>query len=125
MPRSLSVLLASLPLMRLVRGLLLSPRPRHLRDLAARNALSPAGVSDMLKRLSRAKVLIESRHSNRRYFSLKISTEERHCLESLFKHYENYLISSRSRKFSRNAATRLEWMDETYEYYRLVKKGAE
>jgi len=110
--------------MKLIRGLILSSEPRHLRDLAAQNSLSPAGVSDMLRRLSKAGVLIESWRSNRRCFSLELSASERACLELFFRNYNNSLLERRSRRFSRLARKRFEWMDEAFVFYRRVKRDS-
>ena len=45
MPNSIISYLSNQPTMKIVRGLMTGPR--HLRDLAARYGLSPAGVSDI------------------------------------------------------------------------------
>ena len=108
--------------MRVVRGLLNSPQPRHLRALSSEYSLSPSGVSDILRRLGDAGLTRESRRGNRRYFALKIDPPEREALEAFLKAYENVLIAKRVPLFEKRAAEKLAWMDEAYKFYRGVKK---
>lgn len=124
MPVTTSIIqfLGNQPLMRVVRGLLHSPQPRHLRALAVDYSLSPSGLSDILRRLDEAGVLHESRSGNRRLFALKITAPEYKVLEDFFKQYEIAFIESRAPLFERRAVEKLAWMDEAYEFYRGVKK---
>ena len=114
--------LGSQPVMRVVRGLMLSPRPRHIRDLAAQYSFSPAGVSDILRRLRRTGLLKEVREGNRRSFSLDLPKGERDCLQMFFSIFERSLLEERVARFSRNAPEKLQWMDDAYSFYRNVKK---
>ena len=119
---SLISVLADQPTLKIIRGLMTSRRPRHLRDLAAQYGLSPAGVSDIIRRLLNAGVLHEEREGNRRCFRLNITEEERVCLSQFFSIYELDLVRERASSFSRGAAERLKGMDEAYSFYRKVKK---
>ena len=66
MPGSVIHHLGSQPMMQILRGLMLSPGQRHLRDLAGQYFFSPSGVSDILRRLKKAGLLSEKRAENRR-----------------------------------------------------------
>ncbi len=123
MALSIIELIGSQPLMRVIKGLFVSSQPRHLRSLAAQYSLSPAGVSDILRRLIDAGVITETWQGNRRCFALKLSPEERSSLEVFFKTLENTLLEKRSLRFSKNAAKKLTWIDESYSFYRGLKKS--
>lgn len=114
--------LGSQPIMTVLRGLMLSSRPRHIRDLASQYSFSPAGVSDIIRRLNETGVLTEVRQGNRRCFSLNLSALEAACLSDFFSIFQNALLKERSVRFSRNAADKLKWMNQAYEFYRDVKK---
>lgn len=114
--------LADQPTLRVVRGLLLSPRPRHLRELAAEYGLSPAGVSDIVRRLAEAGVLRESRVRNRRHFELVVPESERSALLTFFQVSELNFVRERAPSYSRTAAEKLRWMDEAYRFYRGTKQ---
>lgn len=105
----------------ILRGLLTSARPRHLRELAREYGASPAGVSDIISRLKKAKVLVEQRQGNRRLVSLRIAEEERKCLSDLFKLYELRRVRQRAQRINRDSArmiAKLCDMDEMYSFYR-------
>jgi len=109
----------------ILRGLLTSPRPRHLRELAREYGASPAGVSDIISRFKAAKVLIEERRGNRRLFSLRIAEDERACLSELFKLYESRRVRQRADRINRDSArmiAKLSDMDEMYSFYRKGKR---
>ena len=107
--------------MRLIRALLLSSKPRHIRDLAAEYGMSPSGVSDILRRLQKAGVLKEFKNGNKRAFLLSISDEERNCLREFFRVFERRWLEDRAPSFNKRAKEKLEWMDEEYKFYRDVK----
>lgn len=109
--------------MQVLRRLMHSHGQRHLRDLAKDSFLSPAGVSDILRRFKAAGVLVEKRVGNRRCLSLKLSGEERDCLEAFFLVHEHAALRQRSIRFSQGASKRLKWMDEAYEFYDRIKKA--
>jgi DNA-binding Lrp family transcriptional regulator len=109
----------------IVRGLLTSSRPRHLRELARDYGASPAGVSDIVDRLKGAGVLAEHREGNRRLFSLRISDEDRECLTKLFKVYELQRVRHRAQRANRRSdkmIAKLQDMDEMYSFYRDSKR---
>jgi len=109
----------------ILRGLLTSPRPRHLRELARDYGASPAGVSDIISRFKAAQVLIEERQGNRRVFSLRIAEDERACLSELFKLYELRRVQQRAARINRDSArmiAKLSDMDEMYTFYRRGKR---
>ena len=114
--------LTSQPVFKIIGGLLLSSRPRHLRELAKEYDISASGVSDILRRLKDCGVLKEKREGNRRYLSLSLSSSERESLERLFNEAENQRLRERAIRFSKNAEKKLEWMDEAYKFMRQVKK---
>jgi hypothetical protein len=108
----------------ILRGLLSSPRPRHLRELAREYGASPAGVSDVIRRLRRATVLVEERQGNRRLVSLRIAEEERACLSEFFKLYELRRVQQRAHRINRDPGRTIEklrGMDELYSFYRKGK----
>jgi len=107
-----------------IRGLLTSSRPRHLRELARDYGASPAGLSDVLDRLNSVGVLDETREGNRRLFSLRISDEDRECLMNLFKVYELQRVRNRAQRVNRRSErmiAKLNDMDEMYTFYRRAK----
>ncbi len=109
----------------ILRGLLTSPRPRHLRELAREYGASPAGVSDIISRLTKANVLVEQRQGNRRLFSLRIGEDERMALSALFKLYELRRVRQRADRINRDSArmiAKLSDMDEMYSFYRKGKR---
>lgn len=108
----------------IVRGLLTSARPRHLRELARDYGASPAGVTDVINRLKRANVLVEERLGNRRLFRLKISEQDRECLGRFFKNYELQRVRQRAQRVNRNSEkiiAKLSDMDEMYSFYKGAK----
>jgi hypothetical protein len=109
--------------LRIIRGLLISSKPRHIRQMASSYGLSPAGVSSIIGRLNRQGVLKETRIGNRRCFTLKISNAERESLNSLFSSLEKLLIEKRAKKLSRHSKAKLGWMDETQEFYAAIKSS--
>lgn len=111
-----------IPGLRLLRGLLTSNRPRHLRDLAEQYDLSPAGTWDVLRRLQEAGIVAETMIGNKRCFNVQADSEERIMLEQLFRLYEGELIRQRAPRFNKRAAARLKHMDEMYRFYRRQKK---
>ncbi len=114
--------LSSQTAMQIVRGLLLSGKAIHLREISSRYSLSPAGASDILRRLIEAGVLKESRQGNRRYFSLNLPAQELEWLKDFFAIYERKLIRARSKHLSENAKNKFDWMDEAYRFYRNLGK---
>jgi hypothetical protein len=111
-------------LLQIVRGLLTSSRPRHLRELARDYKASPAGVSDILARLKRAGVLVEQRQGNRKLFSLRVNNQERECLDKLFQVYESQRVRQRARRINKHSEriqAKLHDMDEMYSFYKGVK----
>lgn len=111
--------------LQIVRGLLTSAEPRHLRDLARDYDASPAGVSDVVARLKKAGVLIETKRGNRRLFSLCVSDQERECLTSLFKVYESQRVRARAQRINKHPeriAAKLLDMEEMFLFYRQAKK---
>ena len=109
----------------IVRGLVTSSRPRHLRELARQYGASPAGVSDILARLKTAGVLDERKEGNRRLCSLRIGDEDRECLMGLFKVYELQRVRRRAHRANRRSETmiaKLNDMDEMYSFYRKAKR---
>lgn len=122
MTRSLISFLASQPTFKIIRGLMSSSKPRHLRELASQYDLSPAGVSDIIRRLQAAGVLSEERKGNRRYLTLQMSAKEQNCFNELFSIYELDLVRERAPKFGKGAAAKLEGMDEGYLFYKNAKR---
>ena len=107
--------------MKLLRGLMLSSGPMHLRELASDYSLSPAGVSDLLRRLKKLGVIREKKLGNRRGIFLNFSPHEQEGLRNFFAAIEKDFIMQRARRFDRNAMEKFEWMDEAYEFYRGLK----
>ena len=108
----------------ILRGLLTSARPRHLRELARDYGASPAGVTDVINRLKRANVLVEERLGNRRLFSLKLSEQDRECLGRFFRNYELQRVRQRAQRVNRNSEkiiAKLSDMDEMYSFYKRAK----
>ena len=121
MSASLIQFIASQSLMKLIRGLCIEPQ--HVRGLASRYSLSASGVSDILRRLDQCGVLHEERRGNRRYVSLKLTSEDAECLQHLFRSYERSMVAQRSKRLSKRAEEKLKWMDESLRFYRGLKRG--
>lgn len=115
--------LGSQPILRIVRGLMLSPEPLHIRELAKRYSMSPSGVSDIIRRLKVCSALKEVRKGNKRCFSLRISQADRAGLEALISALVAAKLEERAQGFSVYAADRLAWMDEAYRFYRSIKRA--
>jgi DNA-binding MarR family transcriptional regulator len=123
MAHSLLQYLADQPLMTIVRALLHSSDPRHLRDLANQHSISPAGVSDILRRLKQLGVLKEYKRGNRRCVALDISDHERSILTNLFSAYQVAALERRAKTFSRRALKKFIWIDEARSYARDLPRG--
>ena len=115
--------LGNLPIFKVVRVLLHATREPHLRELAAACSLSPGGTVDVLRRLSERGVLRQGRVGNRTTYRLELSKREESVLSELFASYNLEFLESRIETFSRNAAEKLSWMDETYAFFKDVKQG--
>ena len=122
MRNSLISYLAEEPMLLIIRGLMTSPQPRHLRDLATQYKLSPAGVSDILRRLKETGFLKEEKQGNRRCISLQITDEERDCMMQFFSVHEMAVVHRRAASLGKNAATKLKGIDEMYSFHRKVKR---
>lgn len=111
------------PLLTVVRGLFYSAGPKHLREIASDAELSPAGVSDILRRLDAAGVLEVSQQANRKNFSLLVSTEEADILENFFKLQSRAFLKKRAEQFSKAAPAKMKWMEEAYDYVHTIKRN--
>ncbi len=118
-------MLGDQPAMKLVRGLLVSKEPRHLRELATDYSLSPSGVSDILRRLGVLGVLEEAKIKNRRCFSISLPDDEAEVLSQFFRVYEARSLEERAGRLSKGAYERLSAMDEMFSFYATVKEGEE
>jgi DNA-binding MarR family transcriptional regulator len=107
--------------MTILRGLLLSSKPRHLRDLSAQYLISPAGVSDIIRRLSALGILRENRDKNKIGYTLICSDTEAQCLKNMFLIYQRTQLEQRSVRFSKNAIDKFKWIDESAEFYRQIR----
>jgi DNA-binding MarR family transcriptional regulator len=114
MKDSLIAHIFSEPIIRVVRGLALSPEPLHVREIATRYNLSPAGVSDILKRLKDLGAIKDQRIGNRRCIFLSLSAVDSDCLDQILRSYEENTIRQRAPRLSKRAADKLKWMDQTF-----------
>lgn len=121
MSLSLTTYLAQQPFFKVLRGLRMHKEPIHLRGLASRYQLSPAGVTDILQRLRTLGILQESALGNRRYFSLTLMPDDRQFLDQFIALNEKHMISLRVERLQRRAAEKLTWMDEAFVYFRQVR----
>ncbi|MCO6431017.1 MAG: helix-turn-helix transcriptional regulator [Deltaproteobacteria bacterium] len=119
---SLADFLLTQPLFKVLASLLRNREPRHLREIAADTGVSPAGLSDILRRLKKVGLLNEDRRGNRRYLSLKSTPLEQDSFRFLAKQSEAEWLERRSLGFSKVAKERFQWMDDTYRAYRRIKK---
>ena len=122
MSHSIITYLVDQPFMMVLRGLLLSSTPRHLRDLSAQYSISPAGVSDILRRLKNQGVLKELRVKNKKCYLLDLPEDEKACLRELFLISQKTQIEQRAIRFSRGALAKFTWMDQARDYSRQVKR---
>lgn len=121
MPQSVISYLVDQPFMTILRALLLSSRPRHLRELSAQFALSPSGVSDILRRMRTLGILREVRIKNRRCFSVELPKEEAEYLKAIFSYYQTQMLKQRSLRFRDQALKKFAWIDEAQQYTRQLK----
>ncbi len=110
-------------LFKIIRDLLYSKEPLHLRSFVNNHSLSPAGVADALRRLEQLEILNVTQNKNRKCFSLKLSLIEQNTFLNFFKIYEKNLIEKRASRFSLGASKKLKNMDEAYLFYKKVKKN--
>ena len=123
MQRSLIKLLGDQAVMRVIGSLVKSSKPLHTRSLSARNSLSPAGVSDIIRRLKQAGLLKQSKRKNAKCFTLDIKRAEIECLKSFFAAYQIACLEARAAVLSRTALAKLSWMDESYIFYKRLKRS--
>jgi DNA-binding IclR family transcriptional regulator len=121
MKNSLASYLGQQPLFKVLRGLRMHKAPIHLRGLAHRYELSPAGVTDILNRLRALGVLQESKRGNRRYFSLTLSADDQQFIDQFIALNEQQLISQRVERLQQRASEKLTWMDDAFIYFRQVR----
>ena len=121
MDLSLTAYLGQQPLFKILRGLRMHNGPIHLRGLAHRYELSPAGVSDILNRLATLGLLQESESGNRRYFTLNLSPDDQRFLDQYITFHEKQLITERTERFQRRATEKFAWMDEAFIYFRQLR----
>ncbi|RMG39837.1 MAG: ArsR family transcriptional regulator [Candidatus Dadabacteria bacterium] len=119
MSRYLFEYIGNLATLRVLRAL--SYSSCHLRELAALTSLSPAGVSDILRRLTSFGLVSEHRHGKRKVFELQVDNQERKYLQEFFRLYEESWLKRRSAEFSLNAQEKLNWMDESLSFFKEVK----
>jgi len=123
MASSLIKYLGDIPTFTVIRALLLSSKPRHIRDLARQYSISPAGVSDIIRRLQGLGILKESRVANRRCFSLEIPEEERRCLNEFFAMHQIACLRERALLLNKSALKKFCWIDEVRDSYRVIKRA--
>ena len=109
------------PLLKVLRGLRMHKEPIHLRGLAHRYQLSPAGVTDILNRLRALGLLQETKRGNRRYFSLILSPDDQTFIDQFIALNEKQVISQRVGRLQCRASEKLIWMDEAFIYFRQLK----
>lgn len=114
--------LCSSPLLRVLRSLVISPNPRHLRDIAKNNSLSVSGVSDILRRLKESGLIKDKKTGNKKVISLNLDKESLEWLQDLFVAYEKAFLAERSKRFSRYAIQRIEWMEASYRMFKEIKR---
>ena len=118
---SLILYLVNQPFMTVLRGLLVSSKPRHIRDLSAQYLISPAGVSDIIRRLSSLGIVAESKDKNKIGYTLICSDNETQCLKDLFLVYQRSQLAQRALRFSKSALNKFKWIDESAEFYQQIK----
>ena len=118
--RQLAHYLDTQPVMKVLKSL--SARPRHLRNLAAEHKISLGGVSDVMRRLKRAGLVRDFRSGNRRYFSLVLQEADLKWFNNYLLVLQNDALEKRAARFSKNAAAKLQWMDDAYRFYREISR---
>lgn len=118
---SLATYLGQQPLFKVIRGLRMHKKPIHLRGLAHRYQLSPAGVADILNRLRALGLLKESSRGNRRCFSLRLSPDDQRFIDQFIALNEKQFIEQRVEQFQQRASEKFAWMDDAYVYFRQLR----
>lgn len=111
--------------LQIIRGLLVDPTPRHIRGLARDYGASPAGVSDIVRRLEAIGVVQKRTDQNRRQLSIAIEDQEKKVLLRLFAEYERQRVMRRAERMNRKAKLlqqRLSDMDELYLFHQRAKQ---
>ncbi len=123
MRQNLAKYLKNQPIFKILRVLCLTRQPLHLRQLVSICALSPAGVSHILKRLLKLNVLDAHKQANRIKYTLSLSSNELQFLEEFLLALDATFLQKRAKRFSEKAVSKFEWMDQTYSFFKKVKKS--
>lgn len=111
--------------LQIIRGLLIDPTPRHIRGLARDYSASPAGVSDIVRRLKAIGVVQERTDKNRRQLSVTVEDREKRVFLKLFAEYERHRVVRRALLMNQQSnllQQKLHDMDELYRFHRRAKK---
>ena len=121
MHNSFAKYLGDLPLMRVMRVFMTSQNELSLRSIVAATGLSVGGTADILRRISDAGVIKVRTVANRKCYDLNLSDRERSLLRLVISLHNETWLQERAERFSLNAAEKLEWMDDTYSFFKQVK----
>ena len=99
----------------MVRALYLAAGCRSLREVVELTEMSPAGVQDILRRLSAVGLVSIKVVGNRHEYSLNLNERESELLDSLCRSSAIPMIANRAKALSRKTAKAISWIDETLE----------
>ncbi len=109
------------PFMMVLKSLVECSAPRHLREIATQCALSPGGVSDIIRRLKSLGVVIQRKEKNKNLLVLRLSRSEREYLAKLFDTYRQHRLVERAATFRNIALKKFQWMDDASAELRQIK----
>jgi len=121
MQRNFSMFLLEQNWMKVVRVLHTLRAPLCLRELVDLTGLSPAGVQDVLRRLSEQKVISSRPKANRILYTLSLNEHEKEFLEQIIKEQNKSEIKNRAKVFSKRRVNAISWIDEAVKTWRHGK----
>ncbi len=105
--------LANQTWMKVLRVLVMSDRPKCLREIVDLSGISLGGVQDVLRRLEESQVIVGKRDSNKILFSLSVSQAETKMLREIVNVALRTELQSRAERYSKKREKIIGWIDET------------
>lgn len=96
-------------------------RERSVRELVDLTALSPAGLSDVLRRLSDQQVVQRKRRGNKLFYSLNLNVREEKLLAEIAGSQVQRNLQTRAAIFSKRRKEAVGWIDQTVLELRRAK----
>ena len=101
--------------MKILYALLISFRPRSLRELADMTNLSVSTVQDIVRRLKKNKIVSSKARGNKVFYSLEINPKEQELIKQIIDQATQSRIRKQASKYSLRREKVIGWIDETIE----------